>query len=330
MLVFQLTTSRRGRRQRNGRCIYLQVISTHYLTQRQTSTGKGREFIQGNFNSLPHAEVDEFSSGVPPDPEHFNSLPHAEVDRIYGRRCGYRKISTHYLTQRQTQQFCHYATSTYISTHYLTQRQTKIRCNHYHYQIIFQLTTSRRGRHEGKQLQDQGRAFQLTTSRRGRLCHSRSCRLSLISTHYLTQRQTAIGGDDENSFIFQLTTSRRGRHSSGLLRTQRKRLFQLTTSRRGRLQKPESWTTKYLFQLTTSRRGRLFGQMYEKGFLVFQLTTSRRGRHVYEARRRSCLHFNSLPHAEVDCCALFPQLHVFHFNSLPHAEVDFLHRCLHG
>ena len=77
-------------------------ISTHYLTQRQTLSQEGWNNYVSYFNSLPHAEVDRcptfsFSRSV-----HFNSLPHAEVDCCAAFCDPLCRISTHYLTQRQT------------------------------------------------------------------------------------------------------------------------------------------------------------------------------------------------------------------------------------
>ena len=98
--IFQLTTSRRGRR-----CIISNIISKR------------------NFNSLPHAEVDLKPAAFRTSLTlfqlttsrrgrhrrrslllaeiHFNSLPHAEVDRSAASDPRLRlSISTHYLTQR--------------------------------------------------------------------------------------------------------------------------------------------------------------------------------------------------------------------------------------
>ena len=75
--IFQLTTSRRGRRDNRSAWMLLE-----------------------HFNSLPHAEVDCDCGCQLACLIHFNSLPHAEVDP----ECGYTMpiffISTHYLTQR--------------------------------------------------------------------------------------------------------------------------------------------------------------------------------------------------------------------------------------
>ncbi len=58
--VFQLTTSRRGRRIRLG-----------------------YSFSLSYFNSLPHAEVDQKLQMLQQRWKYFNSLPHAEVDAEY-------------------------------------------------------------------------------------------------------------------------------------------------------------------------------------------------------------------------------------------------------
>ena len=120
-----------------------------------------------------------------------------------------------------------------ISTHYLTQRQTLSALLHGRTKI-FQLTTSRRGRRTAvfpsgiianisthyltqrqtahKRYVPVSAVFQLTTSRRGRLCQlCRRSNGSSISTHYLTQRQTTRSDLVLITLGFQLTTSRRGR-----------------------------------------------------------------------------------------------------------------------
>ena len=129
-------------------CYITIAISTHYLTQRQTLP-----IFQNN-----HC------------PFYFNSLPHTEVDR-------YSSIQS--------------SSSMYISTHYLTQRQTFLQKLPMIPQS-FQLTTSHRGRRQERvQWTLAAALFQLTTSHRGR--HGEkfyTMQVSAISTHYLTQRQT--------------------------------------------------------------------------------------------------------------------------------------------
>ena len=156
-------------------------------------------------------------------------------------------------------------------------------------EIVFQLTTSRRGRRLKFGLLSQKVKFQLTTSRRGRQHHSES----LVS-----------------GWKFQLTTSRRGRRRGALYLKRHRVIFQLTTSRRGRhygqlgraqqsnfnsLPHAEvDWRTSTaqsiteVFQLTTSRRGRPDEQIRPLTDKVFQLTTSRRGRPLQK--------YNSLTH----------------------------------
>ena len=236
---FQLTTSRRGRLVNGEQETLALSISTHYLTQRQTKITHYYPEKQLYFNSLPHAEVDAATDGRSSIctlfqlttsrrgrrrsekevelREHFNSLPHAEVDQIIEDSANYQFISTHYLTQRQT-----------IRSRCLI---PSVR--------IFQLTTSRRGRPEAASSSIPTDSFQLTTSRRGRLylrkdgiimylisTHYLTQRQTdvllfpsqdlYISTHYLTQRQTAVPPFVIRFAGFQLTTSRRGRQSSWL------------------------------------------------------------------------------------------------------------------
>ena len=169
-------------------------------------------------------------------------------------------ISTHYLTQRQTRIGVNVAISDIISTHYLTQRQTKMVVLPYQEHIIsthyltqrqtglslyftvpkrFQLTTSRRGRHQKFQGATQWMTISthyLTqrqtdkhepdssasdisthylTQRQTGLIHYLRRQVN-ISTHYLTQRQTIFRWIAPAFRLFQLTTSRRGRRSSRL------------------------------------------------------------------------------------------------------------------
>ena len=99
-IVFQLTTSRRGRR-----------ILTH-RAQRHTY-----------FNSLPHAEVDMTPTAFWNAVENFNSLPHAEVDNsaVFPK-------TTHWIFQLTTSRrgrqdaLLDEFIEVNISTHYLTQR----------------------------------------------------------------------------------------------------------------------------------------------------------------------------------------------------------------
>ena len=154
---------------------------------------------------------------------------------ISDRRIIWRLLSTHYLTQRQKKRKVCRLCLLHISTHYLTQRQTDP-LGIFILFVIFQLTTSRRGRPEASNAAATLEIFQLTTSRRGRpecgirifyqysyfnsLPHAEVDKMSgifttisNISTHYLTQRQTVFEDVDMTDDVFQLTTSRRGRQT---------------------------------------------------------------------------------------------------------------------
>ena len=101
--------------------------------------------------------------------ENFNSRPHEEVDRHFeesekgkkrlqlttsrgGRRIWDRPppigipISTHDLTRRSTQHFVNLLPGLCISTHDLTRRSTNLNLD-WLLDTVFQLTTSRGGRH---------------------------------------------------------------------------------------------------------------------------------------------------------------------------------------
>ena len=145
----------------------------------------------------------------------------------------------------------------------------------------------------------------------------------IISTHYLTQRQTTVDDLYIRETPFQLTTSHRGRQRLTLDEIL-KLVFQLTTSHRGRLEdvltelSKYTISTHYLTQRQTGMSGRsgrgnqnfnslphtevdtgtYFTKIIPK---TFQLTTSHRGR-PSEALLYSLYgtYFNSLPHTEVD------------------------------
>ena len=59
--LFQLTTSHRGRRSEAALEASEEIISTHYLTQRQTAIRNTKKQPHTDFNSLPHTEVDNIS-----------------------------------------------------------------------------------------------------------------------------------------------------------------------------------------------------------------------------------------------------------------------------
>ena len=78
--------------------------------------------------------------------------------------------------------------------------------------VLFQLTTSRRGRQFRLLILNIIAIFQLTTSRRGRrVQNGAGINSGELSTHDLTQRSTHSPPLYMSRGIFQLTTSRRGR-----------------------------------------------------------------------------------------------------------------------
>ena len=100
------------------------AISTHYLTQRQTGDS-GNFTVQKNIST------------------HYLTQRQTEIGNV---RSVFIDISTHYLTQRQTKESGVSHLLMDISTHYLTQRQTSFIASTESSEL-FQLTTSRRGRH---------------------------------------------------------------------------------------------------------------------------------------------------------------------------------------
>ena len=121
--------------------------------------------------------------------------------------------------------------------------------------------------------------------------------------------------------IFQLTTSRRGRRNLQFPYFPLQ-VFQLTTSRRGRPKASTNLASRSAFQLTTSRRGRRFWQMPSLLLLHFNSLPHAEVDFIIKLRFRAVENFNSLPHAEVDPQFLFRNIRLLYFNSLPHAEVD--------
>ena len=78
--AFQLTTSRRGRHGCVSTYKSIKRISTHDLTKRSTITDDYNSFINANFNSRPHEEVDHQLYMILERSQYFNSRPHEEVD----------------------------------------------------------------------------------------------------------------------------------------------------------------------------------------------------------------------------------------------------------
>ena len=234
-------------------------ISTHDLTKRSTGAALPVRRRQGHFNSRPHEEVDTYKISSSAKTLYFNSRPHEEVDPWYLFHCFAQVISTHDLTKRSTRiafSFLPFASDFNSRPHeevdpfrpFICLRNCHFNSRpheevdglwliYWLFWLIFQLTTSRRGRlRKWSILQCPGK-FQLTTSRRGRL-----------------YQQSSVKARKS----FQLTTSRRGRRPSDSL---------YATSRDFNSRPHEEVDSIFChviflqikFQLTTSRRGRRSG-----------------------------------------------------------------------
>ena len=190
--------------------------------------------------------------------------------------------------------------------------------------LIFQLTTSRGGRHYYAVQQVLDGAFQLTTSRGGRL---------------------AVPTIPPNTVLFQLTTSRGGRLICRLLYL---RLFHFNSRPHEEVDVTISSTKQtFIFQLTTSRGGRLYIPNRPKRLTYFNsrpheevdvgwsrgvseamaISThdlTRRSTRSQWERRNEMGYFNSRPHEEVDNLRLAQFDLRGYFNSRPHEEVDLL------
>ena len=208
--LFQLTTSRRGRQKE-----WKQYMDTV------------------NFNSRPHEEVDKLSSSSFLLKIYFNSRPHEEVDWNYCCRVVIFYISTHDLTKRSTSfrltNVCTYPISPHdltkrstkscpsaiasvnISTHDLTKRSTFFTRDQLA-AVLFQLTTSRRGRRVRIFCILNRTYFNSRPHEEVDTVTVQNAAIIVISTHDLTKRSTrnhpcpCLG-----RLLFQLTTSRRGR-----------------------------------------------------------------------------------------------------------------------
>ena len=124
-----------------------EIVSTHDLTKRSTSSGLRLISYNQRFNSRPHEEVDPHPLVVRPfcllfqlttsrrgrhpstQPwatyKCFNSRPHEEVDRSYSETFSYPSyVSTHDLTKRSTAACERMVLHRRVSTHDLTKRST--------------------------------------------------------------------------------------------------------------------------------------------------------------------------------------------------------------
>ena len=121
--TFQLTSSRRGWRTSKRNSFSGRRISTHILTKRMTAS-----ILYGCISTYisTHILTKRMTA-------RYKILP----EDTY--------ISTHILTKRMTKSELEHILRLIISTHILTKRMTIYEGNSWAYQILFQLTSSRRG-----------------------------------------------------------------------------------------------------------------------------------------------------------------------------------------
>ena len=120
-------------------------------------------------------------------------------------------LSTHDLTQRSTMRLLSIIGRKDLSTHDLTQRSTLL-IHRGRRGLIFQLTTSRRGRLPASATVIVSvKTFNSRPHAEVDLPNAITYINNYLSTHDLTQRSTGTLKDSVYAQIFQLTTSRRGR-----------------------------------------------------------------------------------------------------------------------
>ena len=209
--MFQLTTSRRGRRISGDNFINLCFnsrpheevdlslsiakdfldVSTHDLTKRSTLQRFHRFFSGGYFNSRPHEEVDLWHRALGNQCNCFNSRPHEEVDD--GWICDnsvFILVSTHDLTKR--------------STLFFVRKMAICHCfnSRPHEEVdSFYLPSPRQGSCFNSRPHEEVDFYPLNWS----------ANVLSVSTHDLTKRSTSTVSRKIENHLFQLTTSRRGR-----------------------------------------------------------------------------------------------------------------------
>ena len=155
--AFQLTTSRRGRRIVDGE---IQIFVGFQLT----TSRRGRPIYTRTDKHVHLTKIVPCRSFC-----YFNSRPHEEVDQKWLRQAHRSSISTHDLTKRSTRKRMFRRIKFIISTHDLTKRSTVDAP-----QTVYHIRDFNSRPHEevdaGKPLVFRFLVlFQLTTSRRGRL-----------------------------------------------------------------------------------------------------------------------------------------------------------------
>ena len=167
IILFQLTTSRRGRPARIRQSSSYQHFNSRpreevdFVRRR---TGSEKKY----FNSRPREEVDSDVLAKSPCAKDFNSRPREEVDKITDLMGSLPGISTHDLAKRSTTAMLQWISCRRLFQLTTSRRGRLLPLRAGFHNLVFQLTTSRRGRRSAAVWQLQRKAFQLTTSRRGR------------------------------------------------------------------------------------------------------------------------------------------------------------------
>ena len=102
VVIFQLTTSRRGRRLRSIVPTLVISISTHDLTKRSTCHAHKHPLTGLTFQLTTSRRGRQVNADPLPCVGYFNSRPHEEVDAAFRHPSQLRSISTHDLTKRST------------------------------------------------------------------------------------------------------------------------------------------------------------------------------------------------------------------------------------
>ena len=276
--VFQLTTSRGGRLNQSGDPKYLKLF--------QLTTSRGGRQSQWILSVSAYIFQLTTSRGG----RHQWDWRHSQ----------YHYISTHDLTRRSTESTWYFSWTTIISTHDLTRRSTWV--------ITFCVTITNISTHDLTRRSTNpnyiyigGSIFQLTTSRGGR--HSLLNTLIYFSTFQLT---TSRGGRRLETMVFwiQKYFNSRPHEEVDVYSYLIFQLWEISThdlTRRSTWQQPFQTCRNLTFQLTTSRGGRRIRvEALRNGKIHFNSRPHEEVDWSLPHLKLPHPHFNSRPHEEVD------------------------------
>ena len=277
--MFQLTTSRRGRRTIWFGTESFINVSTHDLTKRSTDI-LGSSLIS-IFVSTHDLTKRSTSSVLSSSSLLMFQLTTSRRGRPSSLSCKNDSMSFQLTTSRGRPLYSQYnPIAIYVSTHDLTKRSTFAVPTIPPNTVLFQLTTSRRGRLIPLSSHKSIHGVSTHDLTKRSTSEDISSFISEdVSTHDLTKRSTLIGKPKLILQIkFQLTTSRRGRRLLSCS-SPAWRKFQLTTSRRGRpCVRPQSSHCLRCFNSRPHEEVDSSSSVRLSRCSKFQLTTSRRGR----------------------------------------------------